>query len=197
MKTLDERKATILAKAQADLVKAETECAVIESLPLIPDSVHIYPLYGSIGSARYNAQNKAHALQIFEAFKDTLPAYVCRSNNTVSIRAIDDESSNEVQECFAFVDIEKHDQSIRFFVSTPAGIVRVHISMGFNPFGQYRITDGHRTKYYKWSFSPIAKLGALLRVASYAPVSTYGDMSGGHYLYAAFERFEILEQLAD
>ena len=194
---IEAKTAEIMAKAKADIIKAETECEIIKSLPLVPSSVHVYPLYGCIASARYNATSKAHALEIFETFRDILPSYVCRDNNTVSVRAVDDGKSAEVSECLAIAEIEKYDQQVRFYVQTKAGIVKVHISMGFCPFGQFVVADGHRTKYWKWTFRPANKLGALFRVASYAQVSSTGDMSGPHYLYAAYERFEIVDQLSD
>jgi hypothetical protein len=183
-------------EAELATARAVTECKILESLPIVPDFVHIYPLYGSVGSARYNAKSLKHALEIFKSFT-VAPSYVVKSNNTVSIKPIDDEKADESTECLAIVEIEKHDQSLRFYTSTPEGLVRVHIAMGFNPFGCFHIDDPKKRGYYKWVFRPTNLLGALRRVVSYAPVSSFGEMSSGHYLYAAYEMFEIEEQLGE
>lgn len=196
MDNLQTKTQKIMDAALKALETAKVECAIMESLPIVPNFVHVYPLYGSMGSARYNATSKAHALKIFKAF-NIAPSFICRDNNTVSVRAIDDGKATEVSECLAIVEIEKYSQKIRFYVQTAPGIVRIEIDMGFNPFGSFRVDNPKKVKYYSWVFCPTNKLGALHRVVSYAPVSRTGDMSGGHYLYAVYEHFEIVDQLGE
>lgn len=195
MENLQTKTQKIMYAALKAVETAKTECAIIESLPLVPSFVHVHSLYGSIGSARYNATSKAHALEILKAFSKIEQSYICRENNTVSVRAEDNGKTSEVSECLAIVEIEKYSQKIRFYVQTTPGLVRVDIDMGFNPFGIFRIDNPKKPKNYSWVFNPANSLGALHRVASYAPVSSVGSMSGGHYLYAVYELFEIEEQL--
>lgn len=195
MNDIEKRKAEIRAKAEAEIKKAETEAAIIESLPLIPSFVHVYPLYGKIASVRYNPVNKDDAVKIYQAFADKLPLYVCRDKSTVSVKAVPGEKDSEVSEILFYVEIEKHSQSINFAYQTKAGIVRVDIDMGFSPFGSFYVVDRHRTKYYRWEFKAENRLLALHRVANYARVQSYGDMSAPHMIYAGYEDFEVYDVL--
>jgi hypothetical protein len=191
MNSIETIKADILAKAQKEIKKAETEIAIRESLPIQPNMIHIHSLYCSIGIAVYNATSKTHALEILRSFHEILPSYICRDRNTVSVRSEDDGKAGEVSEAFATVKIDKHEQAIEFYVNTPCGIVEINIRLGAGAFGQYVVQDRHRTKYYFWEFRPSADLCALHRVANYAPASNYGEMSARQSVWAAYEAHEI------
>lgn len=192
---IEKRKAEIMAKAQAEMAKAELEAKIIDCLPIVPAFVHVYSLCGRVASARYNPVSKDDAKLIFEAFPDKLPSYACKTGTTKSIRATDDEKADEVTQFLFSVHIEKHSQCVCFYINTPHGIVEIEIDMGFSPYGQFYVVDKNRTKYFRWEFKPENRLLGLLRVANYARVSSHGDMSAPHMVYAGFEAFEFYDSL--
>lgn len=195
MKTIEQRQAEIMAKAESDVARARKECEIISALPIPPSFVHVYPLYGRCATAKYNVVNAGEAAAVFEAFKDKAPGYATKTGTTKSIKAAWDEKADEVTPALFFIEIQKHDQSIFFFIDTVHGKVKIEISCGFSPFGSFYVADANRRVYYRWEFRPENRLLGLLRVANYARTATHGEMSAPHMIFAGFDSFELYDSL--
>jgi len=193
MKILEQRQVEILSRAEAELQKAKLECTILQQLPIDPYMIHVYPLYGSIGSVKYKVKTKEEAAYIFESFTDKSPTYSTKSGSAKSMRSEWDEKADDIMQCLFTVDIQLHSQEVSFFVDIMPGKIRVDIEFPQGTFGRFYKVNPNKRIYWHWEFKPESGLTGLLRVANYARVASYGDMSSPHMIYAGFESFEFYD----
>lgn len=194
--TLEARTSKIMSDALARVELAKLECSIIESLPAQPASVHVYTLYKSVASATYNAVSRQEALALYQQFVVS-PSYICRSNNSVSVKCFDDEAAKEVQEVHATVSIDQYSQELEFFTATPSGMVHIEIRLPLGTFGTYTKSDRNARINYKMNWVPKGTTKTMFLAISYAPADYRGPSSGRQKVYALYDAAEVINQFSE
>ncbi len=192
LKSLEQRSAEIMAKAKADIVKAEQECAILACLPVLPRYVHVHSLYTSIGSAAYEVKTKQEAYEIYKQFA-VIPSFVCR-DTFVSIKPFDDEQAKEVCEIHAYVTCDQFGAKLEFYTSTPLGIISVDVRMPLALFGKYRSNYPRAEVHFQMEWIPEPKTNEMKLEISYSPAERSGPSSGRSKVYVMYDKHEVINQ---
>ena len=192
---IETKKADILARANAEIAKAEKEIILRENLPIEPKSVHIYPLYGAVASVSYKAENKAQAYEISRQF-NILPPFICR-DSSVSIKPFDDEKAREVSEIFAWVDVDQHQAKLKFYTMVGSDLIRVDVELPISAFGHYRKSDNKAKINFTMDWQPLPKTCEMFQAVRYARTYHRGPQSGNSIVYALYDPFELENQFQE
>lgn len=156
--------------AAKEMAKIEAECWVRERLPRQPWLVHVYPLYGSQGTIKYQAKTWAEVLEVVNLYTPS-PSYK-HTKGGVSVRHYPPEGQTpDPVELVLKVDTLPE---VEFFTNIEGQMWRVIIEFPLHILGRYRRDNPKartKFKYYFESKKPLCDL------ASFQAAEYYGEGS--------------------
>lgn len=196
MKTIDQTIADIEAKAANEIARARKTVAIVECLKTAPRFVHVYPLYGSIGSVSYQAKSKREAYGLLQQF-DLLPAYLIKDNSGTGVRAVDTEDCKSSTELYAWLDISQHGAKLHAYAQINAGVIRVDVDLPLSLFGTYRKSDPRARTRFTMEWQPTPETNCIYCAVNYSRVDPQGAQSGRQQLYAIYDAEELRTYLGE
>lgn len=162
MKTLEERKAAILMKAEQDMLAAEKVYSIEKHLPTPAEGyewfIYVHPLYGRVAVAKYKASRfmetvpmdevlriakGAPSVPLCEVRQDTMVSHVTRSFYEDDVRFEKEYGRGRKTDMTPVADlllvVDHFGTSLEWHTETPAGPVGVEVEVTpwGNPFGRW------------------------------------------------------------
>jgi hypothetical protein len=169
--TTKEQIDNIKARADAEIAKTLKEAELRTHLPLKPQSISVYPIYGTEGSVHYEAKTFQEALDMLKHFK-TLPGFE-HSQGGVSIRHYSPEGMTTAEPIEILMQIDTLP-TFKFFTEINGQIWCIRIGFPLHLIGRYIKDKPYARTNFRYSFGAKFPLNCI---ASFAPAEYYGEGS--------------------
>ena len=189
MKTKEQIRVEIMAKAEAEIAAACKKFDILAALPHPPRYVHIQALYGVQAHVKYEVSTLEEAIAILNQFEFE-PAFVCKGQ-FVSIRP---QPVDKFTQIAAWLYVDKGTSSLSIYTKTVQGLLKISVEFPTYLVGYYKqIPIPSSTYKLTWQLAP--NLQHIPRLINYAAANTTGAHSNAHPVYVFYEKDNLTQIL--